>query len=791
MMAAMHRLLRYALILWLAVASSMACAQTAPDASPAQALDQLASQLDALRLALKDKDPGQLAGLRSSALGVQDQARQLAADLAPRISALQDQLDVLGPAPAAGAVAEAPEVASERRRLGRLQAALDAQNKQAQLLGQNALQLAAQISGMRNDQFQASLASRTPSPFSRAYWVDPARTLPDDLVRFERLLSRYGNAFNKAWQPANRTPLLLCLGLAVLLLVGGRWLLERLLFVLTCRHVPDGHLRRSAMAAAVALAAVLTTGLAARLVHAGINWNGILDKDLDTLLGSAVSLICLAAYITGLGRGLLAVSRPSWRLPALSDLSARSLRPFPWWLGLATLVFGLLERISRTIGTSLAATVSARGLMALVISGLFGLALLRVQRSRRIAAESGEEPEPRPVWLGVLLGATIIGVLLAWLAVGTGFISLAFFIAAQMLWVSVILATVHLLGHLLTDLVDTLLSPGGRSGQRLLATFDLKPVTLEQTSVVLNGLIRLLLALLALALMLRPFGTGPADLLTGARQAFVNLSVGSFTLNLRSLASAALIVVLGMAAVRVLKRWLHDELLPKSSMQPGMQDSLTTLTGYIGGAIVLALTLSTLHVDLKSITWILSALSVGIGFGLQAIVQNFISGVILLVERPVKAGDWVSLAGDVEGDIRRINVRATEIQMGDRSTVIVPNSQLITQNVRNVTLANAQGRVLIKLPMPLDTDAGKVRELVLDVLREHPATLELPAPAVQLDNLDANAMYFSCTAYVNSPRVASGVKSDLLFQLIDRLRAAHLPLSSPRSVVMHTLPPAD
>jgi small-conductance mechanosensitive channel len=127
-----------------------------------------------------------------------------------------------------------------------------------------------------------------------------------------------------------------------------------------------------------------------------------------------------------------------------------------------------------------------------------------------------------------------------------------------------------------------------------------------------------------------------------------------------------------------------------------------------------------LGISVNRIAWIASALSVGIGFGLQAIVQNFISGLILLAERPVKVGDWVVL-GAAEGDIRRINVRATEIQLGDRSTLIVPNSEFITKTVRNMTLRNAEGRVLIRLPMPLSTNALQVRDIMLGALREHKA----------------------------------------------------------------------
>jgi potassium efflux system protein len=796
--ARMPTLLRYLLLLLLTIGSTTLFAQnsnpppaaaTAPAATPAQTVDQLGSQLDTVKAALKDNNSDvPLADLRNTALSVQDQARQLADSLAPQMSALKAQLTVLGPPPAKGAPTEAPEVATQRRQLDKAQANLDAQIKQEQLLSQNALQLAAQLTGLRNDQFQARLASRTATPFSRMFWADTVRSFPDDMLRLKRLGGRWFDAWSEAWQPPNRLPLLLCLIAAALLLGGGRWLLERLLLLLATRHVPDGHLRRSAMAAAVALTAVITTGLAAQLVYLGLNWNDILDVDLDALAATAVRLVCFAAYVTGLGRALLSVRRPSWRLPALSDLAAQRLRPYPWLLGAAALLLGLFERTSRTVGTSLSATVATRGLVALIVSGLIGMALLRLRQTQRELADSAAEPQHRPVWAGLLTTAATLGVVISWLGVITGFIALAFFVAVQMLWVGVIVATVYLLIHLLTDLINALLSPRGRGGQRLQATFELAPHTLEQAATVFSGVSRVMLILLALATVLTPFGAGPKDLLTSAEQTFSSLKLGDLAIDPGSIFTAVLVLVAGMFVLRMLKRWLREQLLPHSTMEAGMQDSIVTLLGYLGGMLVFVLTLAALHVDLKSITWIVSALSLGIGFGLQAIVQNFISGLILLVERPVKVGDWVSLNG-VEGDIRRINVRATEIQMSDRSTMIVPNSQLITEKVRNVTLANAQGRVLIKLPMPLDTNAGKARELILEVLHAHTGTLATPAPYVQLENLDGGTMSFNCIAYVNSPREVAAVKSDLLFEILERLRVAKLPMTSPQSMLVRTLPP--
>jgi len=233
----------------------------------------------------------------------------------------------------------------------------------------------------------------------------------------------------------------------------------------------------------------------------------------------------------------------------------------------------------------------------------------------------------------------------------------------------------------------------------------------------------------------------------------------------------------GFVVLRLFKRWLKDSYLPHTNLEAGMRGSLTTLLGYVGGIVVITVALSALGISVNRIAWIASALSVGIGFGLQAIVQNFISGLILMAERPVKVGDWVVL-GAAEGDIRRINVRATEIQLGDRSTLIVPNSEFITKTVRNMTLRNTEGRVLIRLPMPLTTDAQQVRDIILTALHEHKDVLPAPVPGVTLDGIDNGLLIFQAIAYVPGPREAAGVRSELLFTILERLQAAQVPMAA-------------
>jgi potassium-dependent mechanosensitive channel len=357
-----------------------------------------------------------------------------------------------------------------------------------------------------------------------------------------------------------------------------------------------------------------------------------------------------------------------------------------------------------------------------------------------------------------------------------------------MLWIGMIVASLYILTHLQHDLFHTLLNPKGRSGHRLQSAFNISPNVLEQSSTILSAVSRVLLLLVAVGTLLMPFGGGPNDLFSHIGNVFVGLKVGELTIKPGAIFNALVVFVAGLMVVRVVRRWLSEQLLPKTKFDIGMQTSIVTLLNYVAVVIVFALALKTADVSLQSLTWIASALSVGIGFGLQAIVSNFISGLILLAEQPVKVGDWVSMSG-VEGDVKRINVRATEIQLWDRSTMIVPNSQFITQNLRNVTHGNALGRVKISLPMPLGTNAAKMREIMLDALRTNNATLETPAPYVTLDDVTSAGMTFSGVAYVRSPREASTVKSDLLFDMLARLQKAELPLSTPQSMIVRNLGP--
>jgi small-conductance mechanosensitive channel len=208
-----------------------------------------------------------------------------------------------------------------------------------------------------------------------------------------------------------------------------------------------------------------------------------------------------------------------------------------------------------------------------------------------------------------------------------------------------------------------------------------------------------------------------------------------------------------------------------------VRTSITAGLTYLGALIALLTACAYLGLSLSKVALFASALSVGIGFGLQAVIGNFVSGLILLAERPVKVGDRIAI-GDQEGDVRRINIRSTEIEMGDRSKLIVPNSDLISKMVRNVTPGGAPGQVKIVLRVANDADATEVRSLLLEQLAQHPSVLRDPKPSVYLTNVANGGLEFTALASVASPRQTFGIKSDLLFAMVAKLKARGVNLAT-------------
>ncbi|SEQ68575.1 Mechanosensitive ion channel [Solimonas aquatica] len=250
-----------------------------------------------------------------------------------------------------------------------------------------------------------------------------------------------------------------------------------------------------------------------------------------------------------------------------------------------------------------------------------------------------------------------------------------------------------------------------------------------------------------------------------------------------------LIGVTLFAVLFTLTRWLTRRLerdwLVRAGIEASTRDAVATLFGYVTFVMAVVVGLSTAGVDLSKLAIVAGALSVGIGFGLQNIVSNFVSGLILLFERPIRSGDTIQV-GATQGVVRKIRIRATEIETGEFETVIVPNSDLLSNHVRNRDLRSRLGKLSFTLTVAHGNDARKVQALLLDVLRGHEAVIGdkrvpgVSGPAVQLIDINATGLQFELGAVLFDGGIKGAVASELRFAIEEVLRREGVTLPAPR-----------
>jgi potassium efflux system protein len=259
------------------------------------------------------------------------------------------------------------------------------------------------------------------------------------------------------------------------------------------------------------------------------------------------------------------------------------------------------------------------------------------------------------------------------------------------------------------------------------------------------------------------------------RQALFGFEVAGVRISITAILMALLLFTLAYAAARLFQQWLDTHVLEGAGIEPGLRDSVRTGVGYLGIALAALLAVSYLGLDFSSLAIVAGALSVGIGFGLQSVVNNFVSGLILLAERPVKAGDWIVIGGH-EGIVRKISVRSTEIETFDRANVIVPNSMLISETVKNWTLHNSTGRMPIPIGVHYDSDPEQVRDILMAAAREHPQVLSNPPPFVYFENFGQSSLDFILFVYLANVNRSFAVRTDLRIAILKAFRQHNIEI---------------
>lgn len=299
-----------------------------------------------------------------------------------------------------------------------------------------------------------------------------------------------------------------------------------------------------------------------------------------------------------------------------------------------------------------------------------------------------------------------------------------------------------------------------------------------------------LLLMLGIYLLAPIWGLARADLTRWVGDILEGFSIGGVTISIVDLAFALVIFVLTITITRVLRNILSERILANTNLDAGIRNSLSVGVSYVGIVLAFLLAAAVLGIGLSNLAIVAGALSVGIGFGLQNIVNNFVSGLILLVERPLKVGDWV-VVGDQEGYVKKINVRATEIQTFERSAVIVPNSEILSSALVNWTHKDITGRVEVRVGVAYGSDTQSVREALMSCAESHPDVLNWPRPYVLFRDFGDSSLDFELRAYVRDVDRRLTVGSDLRFAIDQAFRERTIEIPFPQRVVHleDTVPP--
>ncbi len=297
-------------------------------------------------------------------------------------------------------------------------------------------------------------------------------------------------------------------------------------------------------------------------------------------------------------------------------------------------------------------------------------------------------------------------------------------------------------------------------------------------------LIDVLILIGIVALTAMQWGIPRSDLASLFMSFVQGFEVGNTRISLIDIGIGILIFLSVLIATRLMQSALETKVFKASSIDSGIQDSIQTVIGYAGLILAALLGVGAIGFDLSSLALIAGALSVGIGFGLQTTVSNFVAGLILLIERPVKVGDLIAVDDEL-GTISKINARATEIITLDKASVIVPNESLVASKIRNLTHKDRLGRLNIPVGVAYGSDTDKVRKCLLETAAEHENVSKDPEPQVLFTDFGSSSLDMELRCYTTDITDGIRIRSDLRFAIDAKFREHGIEIPFPQRVIHH------
>ena len=437
----------------------------------------------------------------------------------------------------------------------------------------------------------------------------------------------------------------------------------------------------------------------------------------------------------------------SWQVSATNNLSVKNLRNFA--------IFSPLLLMAQDFGSDLARLQlleqQSFSVLNSAITVLAGILLWRISvLLKSVISSTATLSSLQLKLLGflrrILLGVAVISPLIA----AIGYVNAGSAIALPMIKTLGLLALIVILQRLTFDVYAAILNKSEEEADAL--------------APVLLGFIITISVLPFFAII---WGTRVSSLTELWIQFQDGIKIGDSRISPLDFLTFILLFTIGYMLTRVVQSALRGSILPKTNLDSGAQNALVAGLGYIGIFIAALVSISSTGLDLSSLAIVAGALSVGIGFGLQNIVSNFVSGVILLIERPISQGDWIEVSGKM-GYVRNISVRSTRIETFDRTDVIIPNADLVSGVVTNWTRGNTIGRVIIPVGVAYGTDTKKVEKILRDIISKNEHVAKDPAPGVVFQGFGADSMDFEIRAILSDVNYMLSVKSDVNHEIVKR-----------------------
>nr|WP_251363829.1 DUF3772 domain-containing protein [Epibacterium ulvae] len=691
--------------------------------------------------------------LRQDLVSYRDTFRDEQSQNGERITTLQAQLDALGAAPGEGED-EPEDLAKLRARLSEQLLELRVPRIVSDEAFRRADGLIGEIDNIIRERRTTVLLERGATPLNPDNWSEALRSLSSaSTAMWNETVSQVSHQTTISQIKRNWPSLALLVGIGGLLLLRGRAISRR-----TAAYLRKRDLQSSAIwEFGVSLLQVALPYFGVVLIVTAIRTADLLGVRGHLLLNNVAgwALILLAFHWLG---GRLFIRRAENPLLPVDPKNALATWLVIDLLAVILVAKDVLSTLEDFIFFTEGALAVARFPLILA-AALLLLRLHRIGKQQRADAE-GEDSDDGALAVGVngiIHTVRRIAYLLGFISpilAAVGYINAAEALIYPSILTLALIATLLVLQRFLVDVYGYLSKTAREEAADSLVA-------------VLLGFVLTLISAPFFALI---WGVRQADLFELLNKMRNGFQVGDVSISPTAFLSFAVIFAMGYMVTRIVQSSLRTSLLPKTKLDPGGQNAIVSGTGYVGIFLAAIIAISAAGLDLSSLAIVAGALSVGIGFGLQTIVSNFVSGIILLIERPVSKGDWIEVGG-MMGYVRDISVRSTRIETFDRTDVIVPNSDLITGTVTNFTRGNTVGRVIVSVGVAYGTDPRKVEAILSEIANAHPMVLAKPAPSVVFQGFGADSLDFEIRAILRDVNWKLGVKSDMNYAIEERFRA--------------------